>query len=80
MRVGPSPLRRFDRFPERSARWMAAVFDQRAAPSKTGKQREVISGINTFHQGVNGQVRIIVPKDWKVEPPTTRFSLAAGEK
>jgi hypothetical protein len=60
---------------------MAAVtFEKGRLPSKTGKQREVIHGVNTFHQGVSGQVHIIVPKDWKVEPPDARFSLAAGEK
>ncbi len=80
LRVGPSPLV-IRHFPEQIARWMAAVsFEKGRLPSKTGKQREVIHGINTFHQGVNGQVRIIVPKDWKVEPPDARFSLAAGEK
>ncbi|HEX4071483.1 MAG TPA: hypothetical protein VHX68_09945, partial [Planctomycetaceae bacterium] len=31
-------------------------------------------------QGVNGQLRIVVPKEWKVEPSETRFALAAGEK
>jgi hypothetical protein len=80
LRVGPSPLV-IRHFPEQIARWMAAVsFEKGRLPSKTGKQREIIHGINTFHQGVNGQVRIIVPKDWKVEPPEARFSLAAGEK
>jgi hypothetical protein len=80
LRVGPSPLV-IRHFPEQIARWMAAVsFEKGRLPSKTGKQREVIHGINTFHQGVSGQVRIIVPKDWKVEPVDARFSLAAGEK
>jgi hypothetical protein len=80
IRIGPSPLV-IRHFPEQIARWMAAVtFEKGRLPSKTGKQREVIKGINTFHQGVNGQVHIIVPKDWKVEPPEARFSLAAGDK
>jgi hypothetical protein len=80
IRIGPSPLV-IRHFPEQIARWMAAVtFEKGRLPSKTGKQREVIHGVNTFHQGVSGQVRIIVPKDWKVEPPEARFSLAAGEK
>jgi hypothetical protein len=80
IRIGPSPLV-IRHFPEQIARWMAAVtFEKGRLPSKTGKQREVIHGMNTFHQGVSGQMRIIVPKDWKVEPPDARFSLAAGEK
>jgi hypothetical protein len=80
LHVGPSPLL-IRHFPEPIARWMAAVsFEKGRLPSKTGKQREVIHGINTFRQGVNGQVRIIVPKDWKVEPAESRFALAAGEK
>ena len=80
LHVGPSPLL-VRHFPEPIARWMAAVsFEKGRLPSKTGKQREVIHGINTFRQGVNGQVRILVPKDWKVEPAETRFALAAGEK
>jgi hypothetical protein len=80
LRVGPSPLV-IRHFPEQIARWMAAVkFEKGRLPSKTGKQREIIHGVNTFHQGVNGQVRIVVPKDWKVEPPEARFSLSAGEK
>jgi hypothetical protein len=80
IRIGPSPLV-IRHFPEQIARWMAAVtFEKGRLPSKTGKQREVIHGVNTFHQGVSGQVHIIVPKDWKVEPPDARFSLAAGEK
>ncbi len=80
IRIGPSPLV-IRHFPEQIARWMAAIsFEKGRLPSKTGKQREVIHGVNTFHQGVSGQVRIIVPKDWKVEPPEARFSLAAGEK
>jgi hypothetical protein len=80
LRVGPSPLV-IRHFPEQVARWMAAVhFEKGRLPSKTGKQREVIHGLNTFHQGVNGQLRIVVPKDWKVDPPDARFSLAAGEK
>lgn len=80
LHVGPSPLL-VRHFPEPIARWMAAVsFEKGRLPSKTGKQREVIHGVNTFHQGVNGQLRIIVPKEWKVEPTETRFALAAGEK
>jgi hypothetical protein len=80
LRIGPSPLV-IRHFPEAIARWMAAVkFEKGRLPSKTGKQREIIHGINTFHQGVSGAVRILVPKDWKVEPPEVRFSLAAGEK
>jgi len=80
IRIGPSPLV-IRHFPEQIARWMAAVtFEKGRLPSKTGKQREVIHGVNTFHQGVSGQVHIVVPKDWKVEPPDARFSLAAGEK
>ncbi len=80
IRIRPSPLV-IRHFPEQIARWMAAFnFEKGRLPSKTGKQREIIHGINTFHQGVNGQVRILVPKDWKVEPPEARFSLAAGEK
>ncbi len=80
LRVGPSPLV-IRHFPEPIARWMAAVsFEKGRLPSKTGKQREVIHGVNAFHQGVSGQVRIVVPKDWKVEPNESRFSLAAGEK
>ena len=79
-RVGPSPLL-VRHFPEPIARWMAAVsFEKGRLPSKTGKQAEVIHGINTFRQGVNGQLRIVVPKEWKVEPTETRFALAAGEK
>ena len=80
LHVGPSPLL-IRHFPEPIARWMAAIsFEKGRLPSKTGKQREVIHGINTFRQGVNGQLRIIVPKEWKVDPPETRFALAAGEK
>jgi hypothetical protein len=80
IRIGPSPLV-IRHFPEQIARWMAAIsFEKGRLPSKTGKQREVIHGINTFHQGVTGTVHIMVPKDWKVEPPEARFSLAAGEK
>jgi hypothetical protein len=80
LHVGPSPLL-VRHFPEAIARWMAAIaFEKGRLPSKTGKQREVIHGVNTFRQGVNGQLRILVPKDWKVDPPETRFSLAAGEK
>ena len=80
LHVGPSPLL-IRHFPEPIARWMAAVsFEKGRLPSKTGKQREVIHGINTFRQGVNGQVRILVPKDWKVEPAESRFALAAGDK
>jgi hypothetical protein len=80
LHVGPSPLL-VRHFPDAIARWMAAVsFEKGRLPSKTGKQREIIHGVNTFRQGVNGQLRIIVPKDWKVDPPETRFALAAGEK
>ena len=80
LHVGPSPLL-VRHFPEPIARWMAAVsFEKGRLPSKTGKQREVIHGVNTFRQGVNGQLRILVPKEWKVDPPETRFALAAGEK
>jgi hypothetical protein len=80
LHVGPSPLL-VRHFPEPIARWMAAVsFEKGRLPSRTGKQREVIHGVNTFRQGVNGQLRIIVPKEWKVDPPETRFALAAGEK
>ena len=80
LHVGPSPLL-VRHFPEAIARWMAAVsFEKGRLPSKTGKQREVIHAVNTFRQGVNGQLRILVPKDWKVDPPEMRFSLAAGEK
>jgi hypothetical protein len=80
LHVGPSPLL-VRHFPEAIARWMAAVsFEKGRLPSKTGKQREVIHGVNTFRQGVNGQLRILVPKDWKVDPPEMRFALAAGEK
>jgi hypothetical protein len=80
LHVGPSPLL-VRHFPESIARWMAALsFEKGRLPSKTGKQREVIHGLNTFRQGVNGQLRILVPKDWKVEPAETRFALASGEK
>ncbi len=80
LHVGPSPLL-VRHFPEPVARWMAALkFEKGRLPSKTGKQREVIQGVNTFKQGVNGQVRILVPKDWRVEPAETRFALGAGEK
>jgi hypothetical protein len=80
LHVGPSPLL-VRHFPEPIARWMAAVkFEKGRLPSRTGKQREVIHGINTFRQGVNGQLRVIVPKDWKVEPTEMRFALGAGEK
>lgn len=80
LRVGPSPLL-VRHFPEPIARWMAAVgFEKGRLPSKTGKQRETIRGINTFRQGVNGWVRIVVPKDWKVEPAEARFALASGDK
>jgi hypothetical protein len=80
LRVGPSPLL-VRHFPEPIARWMAAVsFEKGRLPSKTGKQREVIHGINTFRQGVNGTLRIVVPKEWKVDPTEIRFALAAGEK
>jgi hypothetical protein len=80
LHVGPSPLL-IRHFPEPIARWMAAVsFEKGRLPSKTGKQREVIHGANTFRQGVNGQVRILIPKDWKVEPAESRFALGTGEK
>jgi len=80
LHVGPSPLL-VRHFPEPVARWMAALkFEKGRLPSRTGKQREAIRGVNTFKQGVSGQVRILVPKDWKVEPAETRFALGAGEK
>jgi len=80
LRVGPSPLV-VRRFPEPVARWMAAVsFSKGRLPSKTGKQRESICGMNTFRQAVNGQLRIVVPKDWRVDPQEIRYSLAPGEK
>jgi hypothetical protein len=80
LRVGRSPLV-IRRFPEPVARWMTAVtFDKGRLASKVGKQRETIRGLNTFKQGVSGELRIIVPKDWKVDPPEIRFSLAAGER
>ena len=80
LHVGPSPLL-VRHFPEPVARWMAALkFEKGRLPSRTGKQREAIRGVNTFKQGVSGQVRILVPKDWKVEPAEIRFALGAGDK
>jgi hypothetical protein len=80
LRMGPSPLI-IRHFSEPAARWMTSLaFEKGRLPSKTGKQKETIRGLNTFNQGVSGQLKILVPKDWKVNPPEVRFSLAAGEK
>jgi hypothetical protein len=52
LKVGPSPLV-IRNCSEPLARWRIALqFEKGGLPSKTGKQKESILGVNTFPQGV----------------------------
>jgi len=80
LRVGPSPLV-IRNCSEPVTRWRIAVqFEKGGLPSKTGKQKESILGLNTFPQGVSGQATLNVPSEWRVEPTKSQFTLAAGER
>jgi hypothetical protein len=80
LRVGPSPLV-IRHFSEPTARWITEVsFEKGRLPSKTGKQKEAIRGVNTFRHSISGRLRITVPKDWKVDPPELPFSLQPAEQ
>ncbi|MGE3313717.1 MAG: hypothetical protein AB7O26_01290 [Planctomycetaceae bacterium] len=80
LKVGPSPLV-VRNCSEPLARWRLALqFEKGGLPSKTGKQKESILGVNTFPQGVSGTATLKVPDDWRVEPTRSQFTLAASEK
>jgi hypothetical protein len=80
LRIGPSPLV-IRHFSEPMARWITEVsFEKGRLPSKTGKQKEAIRGVNTFRHSTGGTLRITVPKDWKVDQAELRFSLQPGEQ
>ena len=64
------------------ARWnMLVNFERIELPSLFGTQQSnSFVVINTFPQGVTGQVTLRVPDDWKVEPRNVELKLATGEE
>jgi len=63
------------------ARWRHAVrFEKGRLPSAHAAHREHLLGRNTFSQGVSGEVRINLPRDWEAEPAEWSTALSVGEE
>ncbi len=62
-------------------RWrMSTRFAQKQLPSVFGvRQENTLLVKNDFGQGVNGQIRLVVPDGWRTIPREFNFKLAAGE-
>ena len=62
-------------------RWRMSVrFAQKQLPSVFGvRQENTLLVKNDFGQGVNGQIRLVVPDGWRTIPREFNFKLAAGE-
>ncbi|MEX0702751.1 MAG: hypothetical protein WD069_11715 [Planctomycetales bacterium] len=78
--VGPVPhiLRNCS---EPIVRWQLAVrYENGRASSSTGDHQDAIVGINSFPQGVSGEVKLNVPGDWEAKPDRWSIQVAAGEE
>ena len=78
--VGPIPLI-LRRCNAAVARWRLAVqFEGGRLRSEYGGQAEAILGKNAFGQGINGTVKLNLPKDWEAEPSQWELVIGNGEE
>lgn len=79
LKVGPVPLL-VTGCSGAIVQWQLAVkFQKGRIPSEYGSHEEALLVTNTFTQGVNGHVRLRMPKGWEVEPNHWVLQAAAGE-
>jgi hypothetical protein len=66
---------------ETVARWrMNVKFAKGRLPSAHAAHRESVLGRNTFSQGVSGEARLNLPRDWEAEPADWKIPLSVGEE
>ncbi|MCH7957267.1 MAG: dihydroxy-acid dehydratase [Proteobacteria bacterium] len=79
------PVGRFPTFitgvSEPVARWrMKVKFKHARMPSVFGKShRNALELHNYFKQGVNSDIRIVLPPSWRIDQPRIKLKLSAGE-
>lgn len=62
------------------ARWRQAVqFEKGRLPSAHAVHRDQLLGRNTFSQGVSGEIKLNLPRDWEGEPAQWTTALSLGE-
>ena len=63
------------------AKWRLAVkYDKGRVSSESGQHEEAIVGVNTFPQGLTGNVRVHFPAGWELDPVQWPLHAGTGEK